>query len=137
MGARRGGRPLRLATPFPSYLTHLFFLFFLFLSLRQDIINVSPATLPDYDTKIKAFYEEHIHTDEEIRYVREGSGEPKQEGQMREQFLSLPSHPLPSHFSSPFSFACLCLSLFHPPQATLTCGTRPIGGSASTPARAT
>jgi 1,2-dihydroxy-3-keto-5-methylthiopentene dioxygenase len=41
----------------------------------QDLINVSPATLPGYDTKIKAFYEEHIHTDEEIRYVREGSGE--------------------------------------------------------------
>jgi len=41
----------------------------------QDLINVSPATLPGYDAKIKAFYEEHIHTDEEIRYVREGSGE--------------------------------------------------------------
>jgi hypothetical protein len=35
---------------------------------------VSPATLPDYGTKIKAFYEEHIHTDEEIRFVLEGSG---------------------------------------------------------------
>jgi 1,2-dihydroxy-3-keto-5-methylthiopentene dioxygenase len=38
------------------------------------VIDVSPSTLPDYDTKIKAFYEEHIHTDEEIRYVRAGSG---------------------------------------------------------------
>ena len=40
----------------------------------EDTINVSPETLPGYDEKIKAFYEEHIHTDEEIRYVLDGSG---------------------------------------------------------------
>ncbi|KFM23888.1 1,2-dihydroxy-3-keto-5-methylthiopentene dioxygenase 2 [Auxenochlorella protothecoides] len=39
-----------------------------------DTINVSPATLPEYDEKIKTFFEEHIHTDEEIRFVLEGSG---------------------------------------------------------------
>lgn len=43
-------------------------------SLPQDTINVSPATLPEYDEKIKTFFEEHIHTDEEIRFVLEGSG---------------------------------------------------------------
>lgn len=40
----------------------------------EDTVEVSPSTLPDYDNKIKAFYEEHIHTDEEIRYVLAGSG---------------------------------------------------------------
>jgi len=40
----------------------------------NDLITVSPDTLPEYEKKIKAFYEEHIHTDEEIRYVLEGSG---------------------------------------------------------------
>jgi len=40
----------------------------------QDIITVSPTLLPDYERKIKNFYEEHIHTDEEIRYCIDGSG---------------------------------------------------------------
>ncbi|KAL3690946.1 hypothetical protein R1sor_004597 [Riccia sorocarpa] len=40
----------------------------------HDIIDVSPDTLPEYERKIKSFYEEHIHTDEEIRYCIGGSG---------------------------------------------------------------
>lgn len=40
----------------------------------SDIITISPEKLPGYETKILSFFEEHIHTDEEIRFCVEGSG---------------------------------------------------------------
>jgi 1,2-dihydroxy-3-keto-5-methylthiopentene dioxygenase len=39
-----------------------------------DVVNITPTTLPDYENKIKSFFREHIHYDEEIRYCMEGSG---------------------------------------------------------------
>lgn len=39
-----------------------------------DIITVHPDHLPGYDEKVKAFFEEHIHDAEEIRYILGGSG---------------------------------------------------------------
>eukprot|EP00624_Nannochloropsis_granulata_P004849 evm.model.NODE_34407_length_6005_cov_33.372524.2 len=40
----------------------------------EDTCTVSRETMPNYDEKIKSFFEEHIHSDEEIRYCLDGSG---------------------------------------------------------------
>ncbi|KAM4694407.1 LOW QUALITY PROTEIN: acireductone dioxygenase-like, partial [Discoglossus pictus] len=40
----------------------------------MDIINIHKDTLPNYEQKLKIFYEEHLHLDDEIRYILEGSG---------------------------------------------------------------
>ncbi|CAL1534236.1 unnamed protein product [Lymnaea stagnalis] len=40
----------------------------------EDVCEISKDTLPDYDNKLKAFYTEHIHSDEEIRFVTAGCG---------------------------------------------------------------
>lgn len=39
-----------------------------------DIITIHPDHLPGFDEKIKAFFEEHIHDAEEIRFILGGSG---------------------------------------------------------------
>lgn len=40
----------------------------------MDIITIHKDTLPNYEEKLKIFYEEHLHLDDEIRYILEGSG---------------------------------------------------------------
>ncbi|XP_051880334.1 acireductone dioxygenase [Pristis pectinata] len=40
----------------------------------MDIITIQKDTLPDYEEKLRSFFREHIHMDEEIRYVLDGSG---------------------------------------------------------------
>ncbi|ELW62331.1 1,2-dihydroxy-3-keto-5-methylthiopentene dioxygenase [Tupaia chinensis] len=40
----------------------------------MDIVTICKDQLPGYEDKIKMFYEEHLHLDEEIRYILDGSG---------------------------------------------------------------
>jgi 1,2-dihydroxy-3-keto-5-methylthiopentene dioxygenase len=40
----------------------------------HDYITISKDTLPGYDEKLKIFYSEHMHDDDEIRFVLEGAG---------------------------------------------------------------
>jgi 1,2-dihydroxy-3-keto-5-methylthiopentene dioxygenase len=40
----------------------------------EDVCEISKETLPNYDERLKIFFTEHIHSDEEIRFVVEGSG---------------------------------------------------------------
>lgn len=39
-----------------------------------DVITITPTALPDFENKIKSFFREHIHYDEEIRFCMDGSG---------------------------------------------------------------
>jgi 1,2-dihydroxy-3-keto-5-methylthiopentene dioxygenase len=42
---------------------------------NRDEITVSPKTMGDvYESKVKMFFAEHLHEDEEIRYIRGGRG---------------------------------------------------------------
>ncbi|KAH6850214.1 Acireductone dioxygenase ARD family [Chaetomium sp. MPI-CAGE-AT-0009] len=42
---------------------------------NRDEITVSPQTMGEaYEGKVRQFFDEHLHEDEEIRYVRDGRG---------------------------------------------------------------
>uniref|UniRef100_A0A0E9X3W1 Acireductone dioxygenase n=1 Tax=Anguilla anguilla TaxID=7936 RepID=A0A0E9X3W1_ANGAN len=38
----------------------------------MDIITVHKDTLPNYEEKLKMFFEEHLHLDDEVRYILDG-----------------------------------------------------------------
>ncbi|CAD6205163.1 unnamed protein product [Miscanthus lutarioriparius] len=40
----------------------------------MDLIEICPDKLENYEEKVKNFFREHMHPDEEIRYCLEGSG---------------------------------------------------------------
>ena len=42
---------------------------------NRDQVTISPSAMGEfYESKVKSFFSEHMHEDEEIRYIRDGKG---------------------------------------------------------------
>ncbi|VDM57140.1 unnamed protein product [Angiostrongylus costaricensis] len=41
---------------------------------HHDEIQINRASMPDFDEKLKIFFEEHLHRDPEVRFVKSGTG---------------------------------------------------------------
>lgn len=41
---------------------------------NKDEVKCAPGHLPDYENRLKSFFTEHIHEDEEIRLIKDGTG---------------------------------------------------------------
>ncbi|GMT07406.1 hypothetical protein PENTCL1PPCAC_29580 [Pristionchus entomophagus] len=41
---------------------------------NRDVVKINPTSMPNYEEKLAIFFEEHLHTDPEVRFIMEGSG---------------------------------------------------------------
>ncbi|KAJ1347550.1 hypothetical protein KIN20_002633 [Parelaphostrongylus tenuis] len=41
---------------------------------HRDEIQINRTSMPDFDKKLKMFFEEHLHQDPELRFIKSGTG---------------------------------------------------------------
>ncbi|KAF8354335.1 hypothetical protein PRIPAC_95958 [Pristionchus pacificus] len=41
---------------------------------NRDVVKINPVTMPNFEEKLAIFFEEHLHTDPEVRFIMDGSG---------------------------------------------------------------
>ncbi|EYC20570.1 hypothetical protein Y032_0021g282 [Ancylostoma ceylanicum] len=58
----------------PEWEDHLDNLVSVYDMNHRDEIHISRASMPDFDDKMKMFFEEHLHRDPEIRFIKSGTG---------------------------------------------------------------
>ena len=98
-----------------------------------EIISISKDTLPGYEQKIKTFYEEHIHADEEIRFILDGAGANNTPVSLPHREDGQSGSQVPCTVISMLAFTSSLFML----QGTLTSETCRTGGYASTARRGT